>query len=163
MSHGRIFIISDRDTITGGNYTCPFDDVDMCGWISGCDYVVPQNKEKFLEDIKWFSEVYDVEVKVTSIQERTVGILDQINVYRLNASLLESKTRRLEKIQAELDKDYRKISMWDIAHYAYNESGFYFGATDGGFYKEMAFLEDYMVFDLHPKELIIAESFDYHV
>jgi len=168
MSHGRIFMfITDNKQIESDDYYCPFDEEQMRESIPGCDYVVAQSKNEFLDDLEWFSGAYDVPVKVEKMKdcdgkEITVGVINSEGIEKLKEGLIEQKHKRIEKLKDELKKPENEVNMWQISYDAYKNSCFYFISTDMAFANEMDFLEDCLSQE-PPQEIIITESYDYHV
>lgn len=168
MSHGRIFMfITGRKDIENDDYYCPFNEEQMRKEIPGCDYVTLESKNKFLDDLDWLSKRYGIPVKLEKVRkdngrEITVGVIDSEGLKKLKEELIAEKSRRIELIRYELKMPEEKISMWGISYDAYGDSCFYFVSDDATFSNEMGFLEDYLSYEL-PKEIIITESYDYHV
>ena len=168
MSHGRVFMfVTDRKEVKTDDYYCPFEEHTMMQLIHGCDYVTLQDKSEFFDDLEWLSESYGIPVELEKIRKDdgknvTVGIIDSKGVERIKEKLIIEKHKRIEKLKDELKKPEEKVDMWKISYDAYEASCFYFVSNDLAFSNEIGFLEDYLSYEL-PKEIIITESYDYHV
>ena len=164
MSHGRIFVITDEDSLHEANYECPFDEVTMMGWISGCDYVCRQdNPDDFIDDLNWLTDSTDAKIDTVTLkidgEEVLAGLFDYSVRKALADVLKKQKQRRLQVVREEINKE--KPDMWQIAHVAYNNSCFYFVFTpDMRFENEMGAV-DWL--DNNKTALwYITEVYDYH-
>ena len=165
MSHSRIFELSmDRNKVVKGDWEDDiFDESFFIESIPGCDYVVKQDEQEFLNDIEWFSEVYNIPIKIDTMGGKKVGIIDRKGVEKLRDDLIKDKHNRIEKIRSLLKKGEEDIDMWDISYVAYQDSNFYFIIVDSpDFNNEMDLLKYYLRKDL-PDEIFIVGSYDYHI
>ena len=165
MSHSRIFELSmDRNKVVKGDWEDDiFDESFFIESIPGCDYVVKQDEQEFLNDIEWFSEVYNIPIKIDTMGGKKVGIIDKKGVEKLRDDLIKDKHNRIEKIRSLLKKGEEDIDMWDISYVAYQDSDFYFIIVDSpDFNNEMDLLKYYLRKDL-PDEIFIVGSYDYHI
>jgi hypothetical protein len=160
--------VTDRKDIKSGDCYCPFNEEQMVNEIPGCDYVVAQNRSEFLDDVDWLSRAYDgPAVKIEKIkncdgEEITVGVINSEGLKSLKKSLIKEKHKRIGKVKEELDKPLEKVDTWRISYDIYRNSCFYFVSNALAFSNEMSFLDDYLSQET-PSEIIITESYDYHV
>jgi hypothetical protein len=160
-------MFTDRKDIKSGDCYCSFDEEQMVSEIPGCDYVVAQNRSEFLDDVDWLSEAYNIPIKIEEVKdcderEITVGVVDADGIEKLKEGLLKEKHERIEKLKECLKKDENEVSMWEISYDAYKNSCFYFVSAGMSFDNEMDLLENYLMQE-SPREIIITESYDYHV
>ncbi|MCD6185178.1 MAG: hypothetical protein J7K84_05225 [Deltaproteobacteria bacterium] len=164
MSHGRIFIIADRDSLQEDNHYCPFDEVTMKDWISGCDYVCRQdNLDDFKNDLEWLAKSANTKIKTVTLtvngEEILTGVFDNEFKNALTNALTKEKQQRLQTVRDEINKE--NPDMWQIAHTAYNNNCFYFAFTsDMSFENEMGTVD--WLNKNEPASWYITEIYDYH-
>lgn len=124
----------------------------------GADYVSSEDRNEFMESIKWLKDFCSLNIQLEEKQTESGTVLVAvIDTNELMDGLIKEKERRIEKVKEALGRE----DLHDVAYYAYNQKGFYFYLREAGFLNEIDIL-DYMDSFGLPDRIYIVQTFDYH-
>jgi len=157
--HSRVFVLvkSLDDVEESYGVLDEYDTVEI-----EVDYLATETEEEeFKNSVEWLKNYYDlknVEIKKvdTEVGEIPIAILDRKEFF----DALEIKIKeRIPKVKEALEKE----DLWLVAHYAYNQKGFYFYLYEESglmnevnlhhFYKDSVTLGD---------KIYVIQTYDYH-
>lgn len=124
----------------------------------GADYVSLEDRNEFMESIKWLKDFCSLNIQFEDRQTEYGTILVAvIDTNELMNGLIKEKERRIKKVREALERE----DLYDIAYYAYNQKGFYFYLREAGFLNKIDILNYLDDFGL-PDKIYVVQTFDYH-
>ncbi len=161
--HSRIFVLRNRNDIAADNYSSVYDEEELQKIISIADYVTLKKEAELEADIDWLAESYEINIKEEKFgladSTKTFGIIYSSDIQKLIMSIKKVKQSCLDRVKKEIRK--ANPSLLSISCLAYPRDSFWFEIPEWGFSNEIDLL-DYLE-QKCPNEIIITESYDYHM